>query len=166
MSRKLAIDLFDAGKAHSLSCALLNDASEKWARENGISDCEEFAFNGTFSLSKHYLLSLGIELMLKSFIVYSSNDYTEKRIRDEIGHNLDRALSVALELGLPDEIPHLEFIIDTIKNPYRNHWFRYEMGNNYPMPNKFDQIVDCLSALQGVLEERLYESDLITPKSV
>ena len=99
MSIALAKELHQTGKAHAWSSCLLYRASIRHAEDEGIEDPQAYAFNGTPSLAIHYLLGLGLELMLKSAIVAGDAAVDDACLRNTIGHDLVRALDEAEARG-------------------------------------------------------------------
>jgi hypothetical protein len=73
------------------SSQLLYVSAIRHAEERGIKDPERFASNGQFSLSIHYLVGLGFELMLKAAYVLHGGEADDEHLRRAIGHDLLRA---------------------------------------------------------------------------
>lgn len=156
MTTEMAQQLFESGRSHTLSSELLYRAALNDAEERGLPDPEQFAFNGTFSLSIHYLLGLGLELMLKSAIIAWGGPSDEKSMR-KIGHNLVTAVDVAEEAGFVSEAPNLRAILEVLNEPYMQHWLRYERPKDFPLPGDFTQVVDALEVFDNELKARLWE---------
>lgn len=90
MDLELARELFGSGRSHALASDFLNRSALRDGEERALPEPELFAFNGTYSLSTHYLLGLGLELMLKAAIVAWDGPANDKFLR-EIGHDLVKA---------------------------------------------------------------------------
>jgi hypothetical protein len=147
MSKDYAHKLYLAGRSHGMG------ANRLWARaleegaEINSQDPSQFAFNGPFSLSINHLAGLSFELLLKAAYVASGGPPEDKHLRDEIGHDLIRALDKAEELGFDTDVPHLREIIGYLRDPYRRHFFRYHWPDEFPLP-EFKQVNDALAALE------------------
>ena len=152
----LATELFETGRSHALTAELLYRASIEEGHRKGVADVDLFAFNGPHSLSLHYLLGLGIELMLKAAIVAWSGVEDEKFLRLDIGHDLIRALDAAEEAGFHSAAPHLREITQVLREPYKAHWFRYGKPDEFALPGDFVQVVTSLDVLDGELRARLW----------
>ena len=149
MTSELAIELYGSGKAHGGAACLLYRASIEHAADEGIEDPVTYTFNGPNSLSIHYLLGLGLELMLKALIVAFDPDADAKFLRNEIGHDLIKALDEAEHRGFKSEAQHLRAIVELLSGPYCQHAFRYERPDQMPLPGDFDEVVDMLTVLEG-----------------
>ena len=154
----LARQLFESGRAHALASDLLYRSAILHAEQEQIEDIERFAFNGTFSLSTHYLLGLGLELMLKAAMVASGGPSDEKSLR-AIGHDLVKALDSAEAAGFNSEAPNLRGIVDVMSEPFKEHWFRYGRPNNFELPGNWIQVVEALEVLDAELGARLWENE-------
>jgi len=156
MTIDLARQLFETGRAHALASELLYRSAiiEGEGREDAP-DPEHFAFNGTYSLSIHYLLGLGLELMLKSAIVAWGGPSEEKSLRD-VGHDLIKALDTAEAAGFESEAPNLREILMVLQKPYEQHWFRYDRPSKFALPGDFAQVVAALEVLDEELRARLW----------
>lgn len=162
MSRPFAEILFTSGRGHALSADLLYKAAYESGLSKGIADPELFAFNGPHSLSIHYLLGLGLELMLKAAIVEWSGDKNEKLLR-YVGHDLIRAIDEAERFGFHSAAPHLRDILAVLHEPFKAHWFRYERPEGFPLPGDFEQVVETLDILDRELWVRIWpETDRAT----
>ena len=115
--------------------------------EINAQDPSHFAFNGPFSLSINHLAGLSFELFLKAAYVASGGPADDKHLREEIGHDLIRALDRAEGRGFHSEAPHLREIIEYLHEPYRRHFFRYHWPDELPLP-EFKQVNDALVALE------------------
>lgn len=149
MSIELAKQLHETGKAHAWAACLLYKASFEYAEDENYEDPQAYAFNGTPSLSTHYLLGLGLELMLKSIITASDPDAVDDQyLRNTIGHDLIKALDDAEKRGFASEAPHLRDLLDLLHDPYKQHWFRYKRPEQMPLPGDFDQVVETLAVFE------------------
>lgn len=134
MTIETAESLYNLGRAHALSGNHLYAKALDYAIEQALPDPDDFAFNGTFSLSTYYLLSLGIELYLKAAYVASGGNSDERHLRSAIGHDLGKALARAGEMGFVSQAPRLEGIISVLDQPYREHFFRYSHPETFGLP--------------------------------
>ncbi len=157
MKNNLALQLFDTGRSHALASDLLYRSAFAQGLELNEPDPENFAFNGTYSLSTHYLLGLGLELMLKAAIVFYDETYDEKKLREKIGHNLILALDTAEAVGFKSEAPSLRDILTVLQTPFNQHWFRYGRPEKFALPGDFGQVVLALEVLDGELRARLWD---------
>ena len=155
MGLELARSLFESGRAHALSAHLLYRASIDAGHDQSVADPEHFAFNGTHSLSVHYLLGLGIELMLKAAICGWDGACDEKRLR-EIGHDLLATLDAAEVAGFHSSAPRLRDLLEVLQEPYKAHWFRYLHPEQFPLPGDFVQVVETLATLDDELRTKLW----------
>lgn len=155
MTTDLAQQLFETGRSHALASDLLYRSAILDGEDRKIPDPEHFAFNGTYSLSTHYLLGLGLELMLKAAIVEWGGTADEKMLRD-IGHDLIKALDTAEAVGFKSQAPNLRDILNVLNEPFKQHWFRYGRPEKFGLPGDFTQVVAALDILDGELRERLW----------
>lgn len=144
----LATELYQSGRAHAGAACLLYRASIDYAKnDEGIQAHEDritYAFNGPNSLSLHYLLGLGLELMLKAVIAELDPNADEKYLQNKIGHDLLKALDEAEKRGFKSEAQHLGAIVKLLQDPYKEHWFRYKRPAQIPLPGNFDEVVEML----------------------
>ena len=154
MPIELAENLYSSGRSHALSAVHLYRYSLLYAEDEGIEDRESFAFNGVFSLSVHYLLGLGLELMLKAAIVEWSGDADNRQLRD-LGHDLPMVLSRAEEEGFRSTAPHLREILNVLNEPFKRHWLRYNRPENFELPGDFNQVTDTLHILDEEIGIRI-----------
>lgn len=159
MIRNLEEVLFETGRGHALSAERLHDAAILYAEEHDL-DLEIFPFNGTFSLSIHYLLGLGLELMLKSAIVAWGGRSDDKYLRNTIGHDLTAALHAAEAAGFKSQAPHLHEIIAILSGPFKMHWFRYGRPDKFVLPGNFSQVIDTVAILDAELQDRIWKDHL------
>lgn len=120
MDLELARELFGSGRSHALASDFLYRSALRDGEERALPEPEWFAFNGTYSLSTHYLLGLGLELMLKAAIVAWDGPANDKFLR-EIGHDLVKGFEAAAEAGFRSEAPRLREIIKVMNEPYKAH---------------------------------------------
>jgi hypothetical protein len=154
MSKEIAKGLQESGRAHALSSQLLYVSAMGHAEEHGMEDPEQFAFNGTYSLSIHYLVGLGLELMLKSAYVAHGGEADDGHLRREIGHDVLRALNVAEERGFVSEAPYLREIVELLREPYKAHYFRYSRPEQIPLP-EYGQVIELFTVLDAELDTLL-----------
>ena len=155
MSIELAKELCHTGRSHAAASCLLYRATVEHAVVEGIEDTASHAFNGPNSLSIQYLLGLGLELMLKSAIVACDPDVDAKYLQNKVGHDLVGALDEAEKRGFVSEAPNLREILEVLRAPYKQHWFRYERPEQFQLPADFDQIVEALPVLEEALQATL-----------
>jgi hypothetical protein len=139
------------GRAHGLSSQQLYKSSLRYADERDLGDPDHFAFNGIFSLSVFYLIGLGLELMLKAAIVLNDDQANLNFLKNDIGHNLKKALEVAVEKGFTSNAPYLTGVVNYMSEPYRLHHFRYEPLAEMPLP-EMAQIIEMFAALDEEFE--------------
>lgn len=151
MPKSLAQELFATGRSHALASDLLYRSALAEGSQQNLPDQEHFAFNGTYSLSTHYLLGLGLELMLKAAIVSFDETYDEKALRNIIGHDLIKALDTAESVGFRSNAPRLREILSIMQTPFKQHWLRYSRPETFPLPGKFDEVVLALDVLDQEL---------------
>ena len=154
MTMDLARQFFETGRSHALASDFLYRSAIADGENREIADPELFAFNGTYSLSTHYLLGLGLELMLKAAVVAWGGPSDEKFLRD-IGHDLIKALDAAEATGFKSEAPHLRDILSVLNEPFKQHWLRYQRPENFELPGDFTQVVAALEVLDEELRTRL-----------
>lgn len=159
MNESLANELFTGGRSHAMASHLLYEAAfaEGEERED-VDDPAHFVFNGPYSLSIVYLASLGLELMLKAAVVAWGGASHQRELR-EIGHDLRHALQAAREAGFNTEAPHLDELIELLRQPYLEHWLRYERPAEFPLPWDFTQVVETLNVVDQTLQARLWNGD-------
>jgi hypothetical protein len=93
--------------------------------------------------------------MLKAAVVAWDPTVNAKYLKNEIGHDLTAALDEAEKRGFASQAPHLREILEILREPYQQHWFRYERPDQFPLPDDFDQIVPVLETLEQELETKL-----------
>ena len=151
MTRELAQSLYETARAHALSSDLLYQASLQYALDHNKPDPDQFAFNGTFSLSIFYLIGLGLELFLKAAIALHDKDADLKFLKNEIGHDLVKALDAAEARGFAPEAPNLRAITENLREPYLMHHFRYERPEQMPLPD-IAQVIEMFAVLDEEYE--------------
>lgn len=143
--------LYESGRAHALAADRLYRAAADDGLVKRPDDPEQWAFNGPYSLSIHYLICLGLELLLKStYVAYDGP--TDKKQLLNIGHDLELALDEAEKQGFNSEAPRLREIAQILREPYMAHYFRYDRPEEIPLPD-FVQMVEALQTLDGELEK-------------
>lgn len=155
MSIELAKQLHQTGKAHAWTSCLLYRASVDYAEDEGFEDAQAYAFNGTPSLSIHYLLGLGLELMLKSAIVAWDPEVDAEYLRTTIGHDLVKALDDAEIRGFASQAPYLRGLVELLRAPYRQHWFRYQRPEQMNLPGDFNQVVETLKVFESEVVDQI-----------
>ena len=161
MSAELAAQLYRSGKAHAAASCLLYRAAVEHAKasEEIKDDPLDFAFNGTYSLSIHYLLGLGLELLLKAIIAACDPEVDEKYLKTEVGHDLVKALDEAEHRGFKSEAYHLREMAELLREPYKQHWLRYKQPARMPLPGDFDQVVRLLVIFDSEVAAKLPATD-------
>ena len=154
----VAETLHQTGRAHALSADLLYRAAVAHAEAEELPDPELFAFNGTYSLSIHYLIGLGLELCLKAAFVAHGGDEDVRFLRNEIGHDLVRALDLAEDRGFSSEAPHLREIVQHLRDPYIAHYFRYDRPEAFPLPDII-QVMQAFETLDNELAALLENAE-------
>lgn len=155
VATELAALLLRNGKEHAESACLLYRAAHDIAHAENIEDEEAFAFYGPYSLSVQYLLGLGLELMVKSAIVAWDAEADAKYLRNEVGHDLIAALDQAEARGFTSSAPNLRALLDVLREPYKQHWLRYERPDQFELPSSFDEIVPILETLYSEVRTKL-----------
>lgn len=153
MAQVFAQMLFETGRSHTMAFTLLYQAALEEGQRKQVADVDRYAFNGPYSLSIHYLLGLGLELMLKAAIVAWGGPSDERALRD-IGHDLTKALNIAEEAGFRSEAPHLRELVEVLGEPFRRHWFRYERPDQIELPGSFEQTIASLEVLDHEIRAR------------
>ncbi|HYI47615.1 MAG TPA: hypothetical protein VEX35_04040 [Allosphingosinicella sp.] len=151
MSIEVAQRLYETGRAHALASDRLYRPAMDDGKERSPENPELFAFNGTYSLSIHYLIGLGLELMLKAAYVACGGSPDDKHLSREIGHDLVRAFELANERGFQSDAPRLREIAEHLNEPYKAHYFRYDRPNEFPLPD-FTQMIEAMEVLDRELE--------------
>ena len=148
MSIERAKELCHTGRSYGGACCLLYRATIDYASEEGIEDRGAYAFNGPNSLAITYLLGLSLELMLKGAVVALDPDADATYLQKKIGHDLVAALDQAEYRGFTSKADNLRQLVNVLREPYRQHWLRYERPDRFNLPDNFDQIVVILETLE------------------
>ena len=149
-SLEIARELYETGRAHALAADRLFHAALDDGQLMSPDDPELFAFNGTYSLSTHYLIGLGLELMLKGAYVAHGGSPSDDDLR-KIGHDLVLALDMAEERGFRSKAANLRELVQLMVEPYKQHWFRYKRPSEIPLP-AYEGVHAVLVTLDGELE--------------
>lgn len=167
MSAELAAQLYRSGKAHTAASCLLYRAAVEYAKSSDEikDDPLDFAFNGTYLLSIHYLLGLGLELLMKAIIAACDPEADEKYLKTEVGHDLVKALDEAERRGFKSEADHLREMTELLRKPYMQHWLRYKQPAQMPLPGDFDQVVNLLEIFDSEVAAKLPATDEDEAKS-
>lgn len=154
MSKELALQLYQVGRSHALSSFQLYQAAIGYAEEHGLEDPDHFAFNGTFSLSTHYLLGLGLELMLKAAVCSVETECSPKDLKS-LGHNLLDAVDRVEKGGFEHDMAAVRNLAEIMQEPYLSHWLRYEHPDQIPLPGDFDQVQETFRLFDEALEAKV-----------
>ncbi|WP_313807676.1 hypothetical protein, partial [Sphingobium sp.] len=151
MTLEIAKTLQGNGAAHSLAALVLFNASRDYGRDIGEAEenIEVFAFNGPCSLSVHYLIGLGLELMLKSAYVACGGDGDDKHLTRAIGHDLTVALQMAERQGFQSPSDHLPELVAYMNEPYKGHFLRYKRPDRMNLPADMEQVAAVFEALRN-----------------
>jgi len=149
--------LLENGAAHALAALVLFDASYDYGRKIDVAEdkIEDFAFNGKCSLSVHYLIGLGLELMLKAAYIACGGDGSDRHLIKEIGHDLEIALQKAQELGFESHSDHLVELVGYMNKPYKDHYLRYKRPDGMFLPNDLRQVSAVFDMLQSEITQLL-----------
>lgn len=139
-----------------MSSILLHNASLERAVAEDHPDPDQFAFNGTYSLSVHYLVCLGLELYLKAAYVHHSGEGSHKALH-AIGHDLVAALDAAEKHGFECQVENIREIADLLRLPHLKHYFRYNIPAEMPLP----EVGGVIAAIQ-IIDDQL--QPLLFPK--
>lgn len=143
--------LLENGEAHGLSAVVLFEASTEYAQKIGVEKekIEDFTFNGTCSLSVHYLVGLGLELILKAAYIASGGGEDDEHLRRKIGHDLIKALEQAREIGFESKSEHLEDMVGYMNEPYKHHYLRYGRPDGIYLPSDIRQVAEVFETLRA-----------------
>ena len=75
-------------------------------------------------------------------------------LRNNIGHNLQKALDAAETRGFVSEAPNLKEITKLLSDPYAQHHFRYERPEQMPLPD-IKQVIEMFASLDSEFEVAL-----------
>ncbi|WP_395622454.1 hypothetical protein [Sphingomonas daechungensis] len=161
MSTELAVQLYRSGRAHAAASCLLYRAAVEYAKTTDEIKVDplDYAFNGTYSLSIHYLLGLGLELLMKAIIAACDAEVDEKYLKTEVGHDLVKALDEAEQRGFKSEAEHLREMAELLRDPYMQHWLRYKQPPQMPLPGDFDQVVKLLEIFDSEVAAMLTSAE-------
>ena len=93
--------------------------------------------------------------MLKAAIVAWGGPSDDKSLR-EIGHDLLKALDAAEAAGFNSAAPNLRQILTVLHKPFKRHWFRYDIPDQFWLPKDFALVVATLEVLDEELRARLW----------
>lgn len=154
MSKELAQQLYQVGRSHALSAFQLYEAGIRYAEEHGLEDPEHFAFNGTFSLSTHYLLGLGLELMLKAAVCSVEAESSPNELK-RLSHNLLDAVDRVERGDFEHDMAAVRNLAEIMQQPYLSHWLRYEHPDQFPLPGDFAQVQETFRLFDEALEAKV-----------
>jgi hypothetical protein len=103
--------LFFTGGAHARAAHALEHAAKS---------------NVHMTVPFYLLLGFSLETMLKAAYLHLGGDM--KIAKDDIRHDLPKALALAKERGFQPAIEHLGWLTETMADVHRNHSFRYLTG--------------------------------------
>lgn len=149
--------LLDNGLAHGLAATVLFTGSFDYGRRIGVEEenLETFVFNGTCSLSVHYLVGLGLELLLKAAYIASGGDADDDHLRSKIGHDLEKALNRARQAGFESSSEHLEELVGYMNEPYKLHRLRYGRPDGMNLPDNMEQVAAVFETLNEEVKAKL-----------
>lgn len=149
--------LLENGLAHGLAATVLFTGSLDYGRKIGVEEekLDKYAFNGTCSLSVHYLVGLGLELLLKAAYVASSGEADDDHLRSKIGHDLHKAFNRARQAGIESGSEHLEDLVGYMNEPYKHHHLRYGRPDGMNLPDNMDQVAAVFETLGAEVREKL-----------
>lgn len=154
MSEGLALQLHQVGRSHALSSFQLYQGAIRYAEDHGLEDPEHFAFNGTFSLSTHYLLGLGLELMLKAAVCSVEKEISPNDLKS-LGHNLLKAVNRVEGGGFEHDMAAVRNLAEIMQKPYLSHWLRYEHPEQFPLPGDLAQVQETFRLFDEALEAKI-----------
>lgn len=132
---------------------LLTDCIEQQLKMAMLKDLTTRS-NGRSMALTHYLICLGLELLLKSaYVAYDGPTHKKQLLK--IGHDLVLALEEAEKHGFNSKAPRIREITQILREPYMAHYFRYDRPEEIPLPD-FVQMVEALQILDGELENIFY----------
>jgi len=154
MSKELALQLYQVGRAHALSSFQLYQTASRYAEEHGLEHQESFAFNGTFSLSTYYLMGLGLELMLKAAVCSVEPEVSPKQLK-HLGHDLLVLVNRVEETGFEHDMVAVRRLAEIMQQPYLSHWLRYEDPEQFALPADLDQVQETFRLFDEALEAKM-----------
>lgn len=128
----------------------------KKAADKAHPDPAASVFNGIYSLSIYYLISLSLELYLKSAYVLHGGAADDKSLR-AIGHKLVEAVNAIEEQGFHSQAPKLREIAEHLNEPFSQHYFRYQRPEQIALPDVPD-VFETFQALDDELNPLLFPS--------
>jgi hypothetical protein len=140
---RLADNLWTKGKGHLFGVLAIEQVSRAYAVEHDIEDVERFIFSGRYSASLHLLLGFAAELLTKTAYILHGGEPALIR-KPAIRHDLIALLDAAEERAFTAPDPHTRAILAYLREPHRNHQFRYGEEDEVPMPD----LVHTIPALQ------------------
>lgn len=154
MSEGLALQLHQVGRSHALSSFQLYQAAIRYAEDHSLEDPEHFAFNRTFSLSTHYLLGLGLELMLKAAICSIEKEISLNDLKS-LGHNLLKAVIRVKGGGFEHDMAAVRNSAKLMQKPYLSYWLRYKHPEQFPFPGDLAQVQEAFRFYDEALEAKI-----------
>jgi hypothetical protein len=137
MSMTDAEKLFFAGGAHARAAHAIATAAQA---------------NVHMAVPFYLLLGFAVETVLKAAYMHHGGEM--KKAKQEIGHDLPKALVAAEELGFVPQNQQIKWLVDTMADVHQNHTFRYLTGEGELCVAQEDaslRIVDDLIAQVGEL---------------
>ncbi|KHL24988.1 hypothetical protein PK98_14190 [Croceibacterium mercuriale] len=156
MNEDYARDLWHMGASHALAAAAVARRAQEWAEVSGAENPEIAVTNGRYSPSIFLLIGYSLEILLKTACIAHGSD--PKELRD-IGHDLEAALTSAERLGFCSSAPQLRKIVELLRQPHREHHFRYSGMDDFPLPADVDEVLGNLNHLAWELEVMLFPQD-------
>ena len=145
---RLADNLWTKGKGHLFGALAIEDVSRAYAEKHDLEDVERFIFSGRYSASLHLLLGFAAELLTKTaYILHGGEPALIEK--SKIRHDLIGLLDVAEDKGFTAPDPHTRAIFTYLREPHRNHQFRYGQVDLVPMPD----LIHTIPALQAMSNE-------------
>lgn len=106
-----------------------------------------------------HLLCQGIEVLLKSFLLYKDYDRYIRVIRSNIGHDLKKAADMVItEFGVHQLRPALADELNSLSHVYKQHLLRYASGYDHfvdPKSIKSDLVLSRLAAVVRLVHKSL-----------
>lgn len=68
------------------------------------------------------------------------------------------SLDAAEQRGFKSQAPHLRELVEILRDPYKQHWFRYERPDQFKLPGDFDQVIETLKVLESEIAMKLKPS--------
>lgn len=150
--------LLELARGHGFSAQRLYGVALEEGKYRYPSNPYKFAFNGPYSLSTHYLLTLSLELMLKAAFVAWGGDRSDKSLKS-MRHDLRECLCKANELGFITNAPMIDEVVRLLRDPYRLDSLRYRSRSKLRLPN-IDVVINCLAVLDDEVASAINASAL------